>query len=208
MKKTVIILICCLNMLSHEEAKTILPGRSDSGLISLKKFSHFTLDTQQLESRTPPSQDWHEMTTLHFKVSLDFTRRKAIVDYDKIQQARELEKVHHCWPRKDLIKLVVKSQKERVLTRSKMECPILEEANFTDPITLDAFGYLLTIKIPEFLPKDCFCHGLLINPESRTFVSELQKTCPISFGANTSLHPAFSAIFATKYRLLLLSKID
>lgn len=193
-------------LVASEASKNIIPGTKSCSLIKLDQFSKFSLDTQQIEKQTPASDEWSEKLTLEFNIWLDFAARRAVISQKKIQNLRDLEKVRRSWPHNDKFDLIVRAEREKILSNTSTEVKLADSLKFNDPINLDAFGYLFTFNLPNVLPHDCYCHGLIINPANRDFFGELRKAGYLSKSFKTSLAPAFNTLLSAKYRILLLCK--
>lgn len=195
-------------VVASEGPKSIIPGTKGCSMIHLEQFSQFNLDTQQVESQTPSSGEWSDKLTSEFNIWLDFKAKRALISHKKIRHARDIEMVRCNWPNHDKFTLVVRSEREKILCNNKMELKLADNLKFNDPINLDAFGYLFTFRLPNALPKECICQGLLINPASRDFFGQLNKMGCFSQSYKTSIAPAFNLLLAAKYRLLTLGKTE
>ena len=208
MKKIFFIVIILLPIFSSEVPKTIIPGTKGFGSITLGQFSQFSLDTQQIERQTPASDEWSEKLTIEFNIWLDFAARRAVISQKKIKKIRDLEMVRRNWPHQDKFNLIVRAEREIILSNAKAEVKLADELKLNDPINLDAFGYFFNFTLPAVLPKDCVCQGLLINPTTRDFFGELNKMGCFSKSYKSSIAPAFNALLAARYRLLSLCKAE
>ena len=208
MKKIFLSIILLGGLLAGEGPKSIIPGTKGCSLIKLEQFSQFNLDTKLIENQTPSSDKWSDKLTSEFNIWLDFKARRAVISQKKIRHARDIEMVRCNWPNHDKFTLIVRSEREKILSNNKMELKLADNLKFNDPINLDAFGYLFTFRLPTVLPKECICQGLLINPANRDFFGQLNRMGCFSQSYKTSIAPAFNLLLAAKYRLLTLGKTE
>lgn len=206
MRKIFFAILCFGLLHSFETPKTITPNHKSFPTLRLEQFSVFNIDTHQIETQSPSNDEWSEKLTSVFDIWVDLHAKRAMVSQKKIRETRDLEKVRCQWPHHDKYSLRVRAERKNILSESKTEIMLKDKLNFKEPIILDAFGYLFTFTLPAFLPTDCICQGLLVNPASRDFFAELHKNGRYCSGFKSSLAPAFSALLAAKYRLLSLGK--
>lgn len=203
MKKIIFSLAIFWSITSSEGPKTIVPGSKNGCSVTLKQFSQFGLDTQLIESQTPSSEQWTEKTTSLFNIWLDFGLKRAVINHKKIRKIRDIEMVRRNWPHQDKFTIIVRSEREKILSNTKTEIKLKETQNIDETINLDAFGYIFSFNLSHILPKDCVSQGLIINPSSRDFLAELKKSNCLSTPYLTSLTPAFNRLLAADYRLTL-----
>jgi hypothetical protein len=204
MKKIFLLITFLSRLFASQASKNIIPGSNSCTLIKLDQFSSISLDAQQIERQTPASDEWSEKLTLEFNIWLDFAVRRAVISQKKIQKNRDLEMVRRNWPHHDKFDLIVRAEREKILSTTKTEVKLADSLKFNDPINLDAFDYLFTFTLPSVLPQDCCCHGLIINPANRDLFSELHKSGCLSKSFKASLAPAFNVLLSAKYRIMTL----